>query len=281
MNINKSTKTHTEKKDFLFDHSKPVRIVEYFAGLGTPRMALMNLGIPHTSVISEIDKHAIASYNAIHGDTPNLGDIRNVRSVPECDILTAGFPCQSLSIAGKKEGMKKDSGTESSLGWEIIRTLENADVLPAVVKVENSDQFTSKRNVRDAESFINALAKLGYTISKKIINAKNYGSPQNRSRIYIVACLDGTYYQFPDEIPLTTSLKDKLEENVASKYYLTAEQIAKYEAHKEKHQAAGHGFGWNPHDVEDDTAFSLSCNPTRNCGNFIRQPLSLSTRWGH
>jgi DNA-methyltransferase (dcm) len=253
--INNPAKTGTDSNHFL--SSQPLRMVELFAGIGVPRLALHGMGVKHTSVISEIDKHKIAAYMAIHGETENLGDVCELNKIPPCDILTAGFPCQSLSIAGKKEGMKKGSGTESSLGWEVIRALENSDILPNHVMIENSDQLVSKRNIRDADQFINAFAKLGYTISKKIVNAKNHGSPQNRSRIYIVASFDGSFFQFPPEVPLTSCLRDKLEKDVASDYYMTAEQIANYEAHKERHDAEGHGFGWKPIDLED-AALSLS-----------------------
>lgn len=103
--------------------SKTLRVVELFAGIGAQRMALTLEGIPHTVVaISEIDRHALASYEAIYGDCPNLGDITKIEKLPPCDLVTYSFPCQDLSIAGKRQGMGE--GTRSGLVWEVMRLLE-------------------------------------------------------------------------------------------------------------------------------------------------------------
>ena len=103
------------------DGKNPIRVVELFAGIGAQHQALENLGIPHEIVaISEIDKHAIAGYNAIHGEAPNLGDIRKIEHLPECDLITYSFPCQDLSVAGNKKGMAEGSDTRSSLLWEVM-----------------------------------------------------------------------------------------------------------------------------------------------------------------
>lgn len=105
----------------------PLRVVELFAGIGAQRMALRNLGIPHEVVaMAEIDRHAIASYLAIHGDTPNLGDVREIESLPDCDLLTYSFPCQDLSVAGLQKGMDEGSGTRSSCLWEVGRLIRTA-----------------------------------------------------------------------------------------------------------------------------------------------------------
>lgn len=100
-----------------------LRVIELFAGIGAQRMALTLEGIPHTVVaICEIDAHALASYEAIHGDCPNLGDITKVERLPPCDLVTYSFPCQDLSIAGKRKGMGE--GTRSGLVWEVMCLLE-------------------------------------------------------------------------------------------------------------------------------------------------------------
>ena len=103
-----------------------LRVVELFAGIGAQAQALENLGLDFTSTVCEIDEKAYKSYCAIHGDTPNLGDITKVPSLPECDLLTYSYPCTSLSIAGKQEGMVEGSGTASSLVWEVGRLLDDA-----------------------------------------------------------------------------------------------------------------------------------------------------------
>lgn len=104
----------------------PLRVVELFAGIGAQATALENLGIPHECIISETDPHAIAMYEAMHGKTENLGDIRLVERLPDCDLATWTFPCQSISIAGHMEGMVEGSGSKSSLGWEAIRLFRDA-----------------------------------------------------------------------------------------------------------------------------------------------------------
>ena len=103
-----------------------LRIVELFAGIGAQAMALEQLGIPYESTVCEIDRNAYASYCAIHGDTPNLGDITKVEHLPDCDLMTYSFPCQDLSVAGKRRGMSEGSGTRSSLLWEVSRLLMDA-----------------------------------------------------------------------------------------------------------------------------------------------------------
>lgn len=104
-----------------------IRVVELFAGIGAQREALRRLGIPHEAYISEIDPYAIRSYTAIHGDTPNLGDVTQIRHLPDdVDLLTYSFPCQDLSIAGNRAGMAAGSGTRSALLWEVGRLIRDA-----------------------------------------------------------------------------------------------------------------------------------------------------------
>ncbi|MDO5853467.1 MAG: DNA cytosine methyltransferase [Thermoplasmata archaeon] len=103
-----------------------LRVIELFSGIGAPRKALTNLGIEHTSTCVEIDPYAHASYEAIHGPTVNLGDIRQVQSLDKADLWTYGFPCQDLSVAGHRKGMEEGSGTRSSLLWEVGRLLRDA-----------------------------------------------------------------------------------------------------------------------------------------------------------
>lgn len=101
-------------------------VVELFAGIGAQAQALADLGIDHESVVSEIDPRAYATYCAIHGPTPNLGDITAVEHLPDCDLLTYSPPCQDISLAGRQAGMEEGSGTRSSLLWEVGRLLRDA-----------------------------------------------------------------------------------------------------------------------------------------------------------
>lgn len=105
---------------------RPIRMVELFAGIGSQASAMERLGIPFTSTVCEIDEHAYNAYCAVHGETPNIGDIRDVEHLPDCDLLTYSFPCQDLSIAGNQKGMAEGSGTRSALLWEVERLLKDA-----------------------------------------------------------------------------------------------------------------------------------------------------------
>lgn len=223
-----------------------IRVVELFSGIGAQRSALDRAGVPYESVACcEIDPYAYASYCAIHGDTPNLGDITKVESLPDdIDLLTYSFPCQDLSMAGRQKGMARGSGTRSGLVWEVERLLACSQ-LPKVLLMENVDAIVNKKNIGQFNIWIKTLSDMGYTSSWKILNASDFDIPQNRKRCFMVSCLDGACFRFPVGRPKTRHLNDILEPEVDEKYYLSPERIAKLVAHKERHQALGHGFGFS------------------------------------
>lgn len=177
----------------------PFRMCELFSGIGAQRMGARRSKVPVEVVgISEIDEAALASYEAIWGDCPNLGDITKVEHLPSCDILTYSFPCQSLSKAGngnvnQKHGMKKGSGTESSLLWEVGRLLEDAEsrgTLPEWLIMENVTDVHSKRYAKDFDKWISFLEGLGYTSRYGDLNARDWG-PQSRKRCFMISHLGG------------------------------------------------------------------------------------------
>lgn len=108
----------------IYNPDGELRVTELFAGIGAVRQALKELCIPHSSVISEIDRYAIATYERIHGPTENLGDVTKIDRLPPTDLLSYTFPCQDLSLAGRQRGMEEGSGTRSSLVWEVRRLVE-------------------------------------------------------------------------------------------------------------------------------------------------------------
>lgn len=226
-----------------------LRVVELFAGIGAQAQALKNLGIEFESTVCEIDRHAYASYCAIHGDTPNLGDITKVEHLPECDLLTYSFPCQDLSIAGCQRGMKQSSGTRSSLLWEVGRLLSDAkerEREPEVLLMENVDAILNKKNIDEFKRWIRFLTDLGYTSEHAVLNAKDFGVPQNRKRCFMVSALGGRRFVFPEGFPLETRLRDFLEDDVDESFYLSDDKVAKYKAHDERQRVNGTGFGWRP-----------------------------------
>lgn len=226
-----------------------LRVVELFAGIGAQAQALENLGLDFTSTVCEIDEKAYKSYCAIHGDTPNIGDIIKVEHLPECDLLTYSYPCTSLSIAGKQEGMVEGSGTASSLVWEVGRLLDDAserESLPEVLLMENVDAVLNELNIAEFRRWLAKLTSLGYTSSYKVLNAKDYGVPQNRKRIFVVSMLGGRMLDFPKPCPDGRVLRDVLEDDVPEQYYLSEDKIAKYRAHEERQRENATGFGWRP-----------------------------------
>lgn len=214
-----------------------IRLIELFAGVGSQAMALRDLGADYESYrVVEFDKYAIKSYNAIHGTNFPTLDIRNIH----CEdlgivdkqnvtyLLTYSFPCQDLSKAGKQRGMTKGSGTRSGLLWEVERILNECkgkDSLPQVLLMENVPDVIGTKNYEDFMKWYTALENMGYQSYYKVLNAKNYGIPQNRERCFMVSILGDYNYTFPKPIPLKLKLKDMLEEKVDKKYYISNSKI--------------------------------------------------------
>ena len=220
--------------------TKPIRLIELFAGYGSQAMELKRIGakFEHYRVV-EFNKYAIASYNAVHGtDFPTM-DITKVHAedLNICDtnaftyLLTYSFPCTDLSVAGKQAGMSKGSGTRSGLLWEVERILteirDSNGELPQILFMENVPQVHSQDNMPDFRKWIDFLESLGYTNYYQDLNAKNYGVAQNRERCFMFSFLGEYNYHFPQPIPLKKKLKDYLEDNVDEKYYINNEKAGK------------------------------------------------------
>lgn len=209
-----------------------IRLFEAFAGIGSQAEALKELGIDFVSVgISDIDKHAIAGYEAIHGPVKNYGDITKIEHLPECDLLTYSYPCQAVSSAGKREGMAEGSGTTSSLVWEVgrlLRDMKERECLPEVLLMENVDAVLNKDNKPVFDRWCALLTDLGYCNSYTVMNAKDYGTPQNRNRIFMVSTLTLGEFIFPEPCPDGRVLKDVLEDDVPESYFLSEERINRY-----------------------------------------------------
>ena len=186
------------------------------------------MGVPHTVVaISEIDKNAIKSYTALHGETANLGDIREIGELPEADFWTYSFPCQDISVAGHGAGIKE--GTRSGLLLEVERLLKIAaekGTLPKYLLLENVKNLVSKKFKADFDSWLSFLSSLGYTNYWKVLNAKDYGVPQHRERVFCVSIRgEHTAFVFPEKRELTLRLKDMIDEHVDERYYLKESTI--------------------------------------------------------
>lgn len=199
-----------------------LRVFEAFSGVGAQRMALRNLGIDHEIVgISEIDKYAIQSYEAIHGKTPNFGDIStiNPNELPDFDLFTYSFPCQDLSVVGKQEGLIRGK-TRSGLLYECEKIIEVKR--PKYLLLENVKNLMSQRFQPAFQAWQQYLTTLGYTNYVQVLDAKDYGIPQHRQRVFMVSILEEHEpYHFPQPIPLTTTLMDVLEDSFDPKMVMT------------------------------------------------------------
>ena len=197
-----------------------LRVFEAFAGYGSQSIALRNLGIEHEVVaISEIDKYAIKAYEAIHESTNNLGDICKIdpRDIPDHDLFTYSFPCQDLSVAGKQAGLGK--GTRSGLLYECEKIIEAKK--PKYLLLENVKNLVGKKFKAQFDEWLEYLEGLGYTNYWKVLNAKDYGVPQNRERVFVVSILgDHKPYKFPNPIPLDKCIASILEDEIDEKYYI-------------------------------------------------------------
>ncbi len=211
-----------------YTEQTPLRLIELFAGIGSQTQALKNIGVPHKVVaISEIDKYAIQSYEAIHGKVNNLGDIRGIEALSDADFWTYSFPCQDISVAGKGAGIKE--GTRSGLLFEVERLLIQAaedGTLPKYLLLENVKNLVSKKFKADFDRWLSFLSSLGYTNYWQILNAKDYGIPQNRERVFCVSIRgDHTPFVFPEKQELKLRLRDMIDEVVDEKYYLKESTI--------------------------------------------------------
>ena len=203
-----------------------IKVLELFAGIGACSKALERLNIEHEIVDAvEIDKYAIASFNAIHGTNFEPQDITQWDKDIECDLIMHGSPCQDFSIAGKQAGGDEGSGTRSSLMYETLRIVEK--LKPDYVIWENVKNILSKKHVHNFENYIEAMANLGYTSTWKVLNAKNYGIPQNRERVYTISTRRKvlTLDDWPKGAELKKKLGDILDKKVDEKYYLTQDKI--------------------------------------------------------
>lgn len=228
--------------------TKPLRLIELFAGIGAQAKALERLdelgyipnGFEHYK-ICEFDKYAVKSYNAVHGTDFGVSDITQLHAqdlgIVDTDkytyLLTYSFPCQDLSLAGLQRGMEKGSGTRSGLLWEVERLLEECYIdtgdLPQLLLMENVPQVHGKKNLDSWTQWLDKLDELGYKSAWTDLNAKDFGIPQNRKRCFCLSWLPemGDTFTFPEPFELKLRLKDMLEDTVDEKYYLSDDVVEK------------------------------------------------------
>lgn len=255
----------------LFDFSQDIpfpalrkpkfKFIDLFAGIGGIRLAFQNLG-GKCVFTSEWDEKAKLTYEANFGEVP-FGDITKERTksfIPDdFDVLCAGFPCQAFSIAGKRGGFEDTRGTLFFDVAEIIKRKK-----PKAFFLENVKGLTNHDKGRTLKTILNVLREdLGYFVPEpQVLNAKDYGVPQNRERIFIVGFrkdLGVTTFNYPEPSRKKRTFADvREEETVSVKYYLSTTYVNTLRAHKARHQSKGNGFGYEI--IPDDgTANAVVC----------------------
>lgn len=210
-----------------------LNVLSLFSGIGAFETALANLNIK-TDIkhYCEIDPYAAEAYAVLHNvsQAKNLGDITKVSGKfnYDIDLLTYGFPCQDLSIAGKKKGLgSDDEKTRSGLVWDALRIIDTCR--PKFCICENVKNLVGTKFIDSFNIILDKLDSIGYVNYYKVLNAKDFNCPQSRERIFIISIRKDIDrgFTFPEPVELTKRLYSVLETDVNAKYFLTNEQVAK------------------------------------------------------
>ncbi|MCL2048539.1 MAG: DNA cytosine methyltransferase [Defluviitaleaceae bacterium] len=246
---------------------KQLKSIDLFAGIGGIRLGFEQSfgGNIKTVFVSEWDKHAQATYKANFGFPAEIaGDITeiDVSQVPEFDICLAGFPCQAFSLAGQRKGFSDDyrGMARGTLFFDVVRICEER--APKVIFCENVKGLPIHNQGRTYDIIKRSLEEINYTVYEKVLNSRDFGVPQNRERIYIVAFrkdIDSTSFKFPAPTDTTKRISDIIEkEPVSAKYYLSETYIETLRKHRARHEAKGNGFGYEIREW-DDVAGAIVC----------------------
>jgi DNA (cytosine-5)-methyltransferase 1 len=263
-----------------------LRVFEAFAGYGSQSIALdlLSQSFPdfqfETVGISEIDKYAIRAYHTLHGEAiPNHGDITKIdwSQTADFDLLTYSFPCQDISSVGKQRGFSEGSGTRSSCLWACANAIEKKH--PRFLLMENVKALTQKKFSADFRRWRKWLIKQGYTNYYAVLNAKDYGVPQNRERVFMVSFRrEHTPFTFPKPFELVRRLKHILEDVVDEKYWLKQEQIQALIKHNERKQSEGCGFKTNFQTGEGISGTIKTREGLCSCDTLIKVPIYGNSR---
>lgn len=210
-----------------------MKVLSLFSGIGAFEKALDRLEVNYELVnYCEIDKYASKAYAMMHDcdESLNLGDITKIDTTAlpnDIDLITYGFPCQDISLAGKQKGFEEDGErTRSGLFFEALRIIE--DIKPRIAIAENVKNLVSKKFSKEFDIVLSSLEEAGYNNYWKILNAKDFGIPQNRERVFIISIrkdIDNGIFEFPKPFELKSRLKDMLEDEVDEKYYISNKMI--------------------------------------------------------
>lgn len=217
--------------EWKYTKENPLRVFTAFSGYDSQCIALRNIGVPFELVgWSEIDKYAIQAHDVIFPEYKdrNFGDISKIewRGVSDFQLFTYSFPCTDISNAGQQQGLAEGSGTRSSLLWECRKAIIAKH--PKYLLMENVKNLVSDKFLPYFKAWLAFLTHEGYTNYAQVLNAKDYGVPQNRERIFVVSILGDEWYNFPKPFPLEKCLLDILEPEVDEKYYISDEKVLEF-----------------------------------------------------
>ena len=207
-----------------------IKILELFGGIGSPRKALINLGIPVKAInYVEIDEKAVKSYNSIFKKDLEYRTQDVVGYNLKPDILIHGSPCQNFSIAGRQEGGDKGSNTKSSLMWETINIINQmGEWKPKIVIWENVKNVLSKHMIHNFNLYLSEMESMGYTNSYEVLNALDFRLPQHRERVFTISMLNGLKFNFNKlERKAYRPMSEFLEDTKEDKYIVTQPSILK------------------------------------------------------
>lgn len=256
-----------------------LKAIDLFAGIGGMRLGFEQLGF-EIVYSNDINSYACQTYRANFGEIDER-DIREVdpKSLPKFDVLLAGFPCQPFSMIGKRDGLKDSRG---QLFNEVIKFLNARK--PSAFVLENVKNLL-KHNKGETYKFIKRALECaggGYTVYEEILDAKNFGVPQHRERVYIVG-IKNPYkdFKFPKRSlrPGKTKVKEILEKKVADKYYLSQKYYSGLMAHKKRHSEKGSGFGCEILDPKGVSNTIVCGNMGRERNLIQDRPVSIN-KWG-
>lgn len=241
--------------------------IDLFAGIGGIRLGFDQAfdNSIETVFVSEWDEFAQKTYKAnFHDNLEIAGDITKIdeKNIPGFDICLAGFPCQAFSLAGQRKGFADDykGMSRGTLFFDVARIC--SEHKPKVIFCENVKGLTIHDKGRTFKIIVNTLREIGYTVFYKVLNSKDFGVPQNRERIYIVAFRNDIApgeFIFPASTDDTKRIKDILEEKpVSARYYLSDCYLETLKRHKARHEAKGNGFGYEVRSL-DDIAGAIVC----------------------
>ena len=261
------------------DYSKDLtkeQIVEFLANKGISADYNKPMTYDQVKRLSEEKLRTIynnikATHNLVNIQQAHAKDFEIVDTNKYIYICTYSFPCQDLSKAGLGKGMAKDSGTRSGMLWEVERILDECENLPQVLVMENVPDVIGTKNIEHFAKWLEKLESLGYHCYWQVLNAKDYGVPQNRERCFMVSILGDYYYEFPRPMKLEKRLKDLLENTVAENYHLSDRMIEYFEKHSKECEDKGSGFRFNPVENTEVVAKAVTTRAgARMDDNFIK-----------